>query len=63
MQVKIVRDKVTYPGARIRKANEGMPNFENNNVLGTLYITFDVDFPKNELTEEEKEGEWICEKL
>ncbi|ELT87266.1 hypothetical protein CAPTEDRAFT_207828 [Capitella teleta] len=54
--VKIVRDKVTWPDARIRKKGEGMPNYENNNSRGTLFITFDVDFPKGELTPEEKEA-------
>ncbi|XP_014249700.1 dnaJ homolog shv [Cimex lectularius] len=52
--VKIQREKVTWPGARIRKKGEGMPNYENNNLHGVLYITFDVEFPKNEFTEEEK---------
>lgn len=33
-----------------------MPNYENNNLHGTLYITFDVDFPKSELSEEDKQG-------
>jgi DnaJ homolog subfamily B member 11 len=33
-----------------------MPNYENNNLQGTLYITFDVDFPtKRDFTAEEKE--------
>ena len=36
---------------------EGMPNYDNNNVKGSLYITFDIDFPKGALTEEDKEGE------
>merc|ERR1711976_228811 len=54
-KVKVVRDKITWPDARIRKKNEGMPNYENNNVKGTLFITFDVEFPKGELTPEEKE--------
>jgi DnaJ family protein B protein 11 len=40
----------------MRKANEGMPNYENNNVRGSLIITFDIDFPKGTFTEEEKEG-------
>lgn len=53
--VHVTRDKITWPGARIRKKGEGMPNFENNNLFGTLYITFDVQFPKGELTPEEKE--------
>ncbi|KAG5892250.1 hypothetical protein JTB14_014620 [Gonioctena quinquepunctata] len=54
--VSITRDKVTWPGARIRKKGEGMPNYENNNLHGILYITFDVEFPKQELSEEDKEG-------
>ena len=54
-----MRDKVTWPGARIRKSSEGMPNYENNNVKGTLYITFDVDFPKGAFTEEDKEGMFL----
>ncbi len=33
-----------------------MPNYENNNLHGTLYVTFDVEFPKQEFTPEEKEG-------
>ena len=53
-QVKVIRDKITWPGARIRKKNEGMPNYENNNVKGILFITFDVMFPKKELTSEQK---------
>lgn len=53
-KVEVTRDKITWPGARIRKKNEGMPNYENNNSKGTLYITFDVDFPKGELSPENK---------
>nr|QNJ44841.1 HSP40-5 [Agasicles hygrophila] len=55
-RVSIVRDKITWPGARIRKKGEGMPNYDNNNLHGILYITFDVEFPKQEFTEEEREG-------
>lgn len=58
-QVHVVRDKITWPGARMRKPGEGMPNYENNNVKGQLFITFDIDFPKGTLTEEEKEGKEI----
>ncbi|CAB4064017.1 DNAJB11 [Lepeophtheirus salmonis] len=54
-KVKITREKVTWPGARIRKKGEGMPNYENNNLFGTLYITFDIKFPKTELSERRKE--------
>lgn len=54
-KVSIEREKVTWPGARIRKNGEGMPNYENNNLRGTMYITFDVDFPKTLLSDTEKE--------
>ncbi|XP_065837515.1 dnaJ homolog subfamily B member 11-like [Oscarella lobularis] len=53
-KVHIEREKITWPGARIRKKGEGMPNYDNNNILGSLFITFDVDFPKGTLTEEER---------
>ncbi|KAI1292324.1 DnaJ -like protein subfamily B member 11 [Halotydeus destructor] len=53
-KVELKRDKITWPGARMRKTGEGMPNYENNNLHGTLYITFDVEFPKGELSEEER---------
>ena len=46
--------KVTYPGARLRKKDEGMPSLTDNNQRGTLYVTFDVEFPKTELTPEQK---------
>lgn len=59
--VSINRDKVTWPGARIRKKGEGMPNYDNNNLHGTLYITFDIDFPKSELSETDKQGTIIVE--
>ena len=52
--VKVSREKITWPGAKIKKKGEGMPNYENNNKRGDLYITFDVDFPKKDLTEAEK---------
>lgn len=55
-KVPITREKVTWPGARIRKNGEGMPNYENNNLRGTLYISFDVEFPKTQLSDTEKEG-------
>jgi len=55
-KVRIQREKITWPGARIRKKGEGMPNYENNNLHGILFITFDVEFPKTELTEEDKEA-------
>ena len=54
-KVHVSREKVTWPGARIRKKGEGMPNYENNNLFGTLYITFDIEFPKGELDSADKE--------
>ena len=33
-----------------------MPNYENNNLKGDLYITFDVEFPRGGLTDEDREG-------
>lgn len=55
-KVTIQRDKITRPGARIRKKGEGMPNYENNNIHGTLYITFDIAFPDKDFSSEQKEG-------
>lgn len=55
--VEVQREKATWSGARIRKKGEGMPNYENNNLHGTLYVTFDIEFPKQDFTEQEKEGE------
>ena len=54
-----MRDKITWHGARIRKKGEGMPNYENNNVKGTLFVTFDVEFPKGELSPEEKDSKLV----
>ncbi len=54
--VAVQRDKITWHGAKIAKKGEGMPNYENNNIRGTLYITFDVNFPKGELTQQQKDG-------
>lgn len=48
------REKVTWPGARIRKQNEGMPNYQDNTKRGLLVITFDVNFPRGEMDEEQK---------
>jgi len=55
-KVPVTREKITWPGARIRKKGEGMPNYDNNNLFGTLYITFDVEFPKGELSPDDKES-------
>lgn len=58
--MQISRETSTWPGARIRKKNEGMPNYDNNNQFGILYITFDVDFPREQFSVEDKEGKrWL----
>lgn len=50
----VEREKITSHGAKIKKKGEGMPNYENNNARGNLYITFDVEYPKTQLSEEDK---------
>lgn len=47
---------MTPPGAKIRKKGEGMPNYDNNNLHGYLIITIDVQFPKNDFSEQDQEG-------
>lgn len=54
--VTIQRDKITKHGARIRKKGEGMPNYDNNSLHGSLYVTFDIAFPDNDFTDEQKES-------
>jgi len=54
-KVHVVRDKITWPGARIRKKDEGMRSISDNNVKGMLYVTFDIEFPRGELTQEQKD--------
>ena len=56
----VSREKVTWHGAIIKKPGEGMPNYDNNNLKGTLYITVEVDFPKRAFSPEEKEGGCIA---
>ena len=56
MQVHVQRDKVTWPGAKIQKSGEGMPNYDNNKQRGTLYITVDVKFPRGAFSAEKQEG-------
>ena len=53
-----MREKPTWSGARIRKKGEGMPNYDNNNLFGTLYITFDIQFLKEEFSNEDKESKY-----
>ncbi|GAU93263.1 hypothetical protein RvY_05229 [Ramazzottius varieornatus] len=53
--VPVSRETTTWPGARIKKKDQGMPNYENNDQFGTLFITFDVHFPKEAFSSEDKE--------
>ena len=39
------------------KKGEGLPNFDNINIRGSLIITFDVEFPQTQLDEQQKDGE------
>lgn len=52
--VTITREKITWPGSQIRKTGEGMTNFDNNKQKGLLYVTFDVNFPRGEISLEDK---------
>lgn len=55
-QVTIKREKITWPGARIKKTGEGLPQHDQNTIVGDLYVTVDVDFPKNELDNEQRQS-------
>lgn len=57
-QVTIKREKITWPGARIKKKGEGLPQHEQNTITGDLYVTIDVDFPKGELNDQQREGQF-----
>ncbi|XP_038862872.1 dnaJ homolog subfamily B member 11-like isoform X2 [Salvelinus namaycush] len=54
--VHIERDKITKPGARLWKKGEGLPNFDNNNIRGSLIVSFDIEFPQTQLDDNQKEG-------
>lgn len=62
LKVTIKREKITWPGAKIKKKGEGLPQHDQNNVIGDLYVTIDVDFPKGELDNEKKEGNILTKK-
>ena len=49
---------MTWPGAKIQKQGEGMPNYDNNLIRGNLYITIDVEFPRGTFSETDQEG--VC---
>ncbi|CAF1282279.1 unnamed protein product, partial [Rotaria sordida] len=54
--VTIKRQKITWPGARIKRKGEGLPQHDQNNIVGDLYVTIDVDFPKGEFNDEQREA-------
>lgn len=54
----VKREKITWPGARIKKKGEGLPQHDQNTIVGDLYVTIDVDFPKGELADEQKDGKF-----
>lgn len=58
-KIQIERSTVTWPGAKIRKRGEGMPYYENNNMHGDLIVTIDIQFPKKDFIEQDKEGNYI----
>ncbi|CAB1328622.1 unnamed protein product, partial [Coregonus sp. 'balchen'] len=47
--------KITKPGARLWKKGEGLPNFDNNNIRGSLIVSFDIEFPQTQLDDNQKE--------
>ncbi|CAF0819117.1 unnamed protein product [Didymodactylos carnosus] len=55
-KVKLTREKITWPGAKIKKKGEGLPAHESNTIVGDLYITIDVDFPKGEFNSDQREA-------
>ncbi|XP_050530187.1 dnaJ homolog shv [Daktulosphaira vitifoliae] len=54
-KIIIEREKITWPGAKIRKKGEGMPNYDNNNLHGSLIITINIQFPKTEFSDQDKQ--------
>lgn len=59
-KIFIERNTVIWPGEKILKEGEGMPKYEDISSLGNLIITVDVHFPKNDLTNQDKEGNFEC---
>lgn len=53
MQLRILMHMLVED-AQNKTVDLGMPSLEDNNVKGILYVTFDVEFPRGELTQEQK---------
>jgi len=58
-KIHIERNTVTWPEAKIHKRGECMPYYENNNMHGDLIVTIDIQFPKTDFIEQDKEGNYI----
>ena len=50
--VDVIREEVTQPGYVIKMKEEGMPIHQRSGEFGDLFITVNVEFPKN-LTDEQ----------
>lgn len=44
-EVPITMSQIVAPATTIKIEGEGMKNFHNNNQMGDLYVTFDIEFP------------------
>jgi len=53
--VQIERTAVTWHGFKMRVKNEGMPMLNDNTKFGSMIVTVQVAFPKQELTKEQKD--------
>ena len=52
--VKIKLKEGTKPGGKIRLKNKGFPHYKNAHIHGDLYVTLDVEIPKD-INEKERE--------
>eukprot|EP00736_Rhodelphis_marinus_P005026 Rmarinus@m.24513 len=52
--VTLDRAKITRPGQVLKVKHEGMPKYSNPSKRGNLYVTFDVEFPKEPFDDEAK---------
>jgi len=53
--VQIERTAVTWHGFKMRVKNEGMPMLQDNTKFGSMIVTVQVAFPKQELTQAQKD--------
>ena len=57
--MNIQRQQITWPGLKVKKQGEGLPQHDRNTVMGDLYITVDVDFPEGQLSNEQRESKQV----